>query len=85
MSRRYFSLLIRHEPNLPWSLEYGSYDRMDVMEERASYRAAYSIPKNRTMVITTNPRQVCINAEVNNQNKRLVEAGIIKDFNPLPV
>lgn len=85
MSTPYYTLLVRHENDAPWSIEFGSYFRTEVTEERAVYRIDYDIPKFRTMVIKTDDKQASINAEVNRQNELLVQQGLIGDFNPFPI
>ena len=82
---KYYTLLVRHEFDAPWSIEYGSYHRSEVVEELQVYREDYDIHATCLKIITTAPEQASINAEVNWQNEKLVSAGVIGDFNPLPV
>ena len=64
----YYSLLVQWEKNSTWSIEYGSYDREEVEQEK--YDLQYSLQsRKRVKIITTGDSQASIDSAVSKLNE----------------
>ncbi len=63
MTNRYFTLLVKWDDK--WSIEYGSYDRKDITDEKISLHDGHQrVPYTKMKVIETGDTQVDIDAQV---------------------
>lgn len=58
---RYHVLLAREKSGQPWCIEFGAYDRADVVAERLSYREQGYRPSNLKIIASNSAVQSCVN------------------------
>ena len=69
MSRTYFSLLVRDSKSSRWLIEFGSYEKGEVDDEREDHIVTYDRRRADTKVIKTTDEQKDIKRKVDSLNR----------------